>query len=266
MPDVTRLVLIGGGKMGEALLAGLLAAGWADPQDLAVVERVAERRAELSAAFPGVLVTDTPVAAQGALIAVKPDDVASACAELREVGVGRVLSIAAGVQTATIEAELAAGTPVVRAMPNTPALVRAGAAAIAPGANARDDDMAWAESILSDVGIVVRVEEQALDAVTGVSGSGPAYVFFVAEALVDAAVAVGLPRDVAQLLTTQTILGAARMLHETDDDAAALRAAVTSPGGTTAAAIRVLEDEDVHGAVVRAVGAATQRARQLGER
>ena len=153
----------------------------------------------------------------------------------------------------------------VRAMPNTPALVGAGAAAVAAGSWAGEEDLAWAESILSAVGVVVRLPESLLDAVTGLSGSGPAYLFLVAEALVDAGVLVGLPRDVSKVLAFHTMLGAARMLHETGETPEALRAAVTSPGGTTEAGLRVLEAEGVRAALLEAVAAATERSRQLGQ-
>jgi pyrroline-5-carboxylate reductase len=178
--------------------------------------------------------------------------------------VRRVLSIAAGVKTTTIESAAGEGIAVVRAMPNTPALVGQGAAAIAPGRSASDEDLEWAEGILAAVGRVVRVTEAQLDAVTGLSGSGPAYVFLVAESLVDAGVLVGLPREVAETLAFQTLLGAATMLVETGDDPAALRAAVTSPGGTTAAGLRALEDAGVRAAILDAVDAATARSRELG--
>ncbi len=249
--------------MGEALLAGLLDRGWAEPGDLGVVEALADRRAELTERFAGVAVTDTPGAAEGTVVAVKPGDVAAACAALGAAG-GRVLSIAAGVRLADLEAALPPGTPVVRAMPNTPALVGAGAAAIAGGSAAGDDDLAWAEEVLGAVGTVVRVSEPLLDAVTGLSGSGPAYVFLVAEALVDAGVLVGLPRPVASELAVQTLLGSARLLAESDDGPEALRAAVTSPGGTTAAGLRALEQAGVRSAFLDAVVAATERSRELG--
>jgi pyrroline-5-carboxylate reductase len=150
-------------------------------------------------------------------------------------------------------------------MPNTPALVGAGAAAIAGGRDASDDDLAWAESVLGAVGSVVRVPESLLDAVTGLSGSGPAYVFLVAEALVDAGVLAGLPRDVSVQLTTQTLLGAARLLAESGETAEALRAQVTSPGGTTAAGLHALESAGVRAAFLDAVQAATARSRALGQ-
>lgn len=255
---------MGGGKMGEALLTGLLRAGWADPSDLAVVEPVAERRRQLTASFPGVAVRAEPAASSGAVIAVKPADVAAAARAIADAGCGRVLSIAAGVATRTIEEHLAPGTPVVRAMPNTPALVGAGASAIAPGAAASADDEAWAESILAAVGIVVTVPEEQLDAVTGLSGSGPAYVFLVAEALIDAGERAGLSLATAEVLAKQTLLGASRLMVETGTPPAELRAAVTSPNGTTVAGLAVLDDRDVRGAFVGAVRAATERSRELG--
>ena len=256
-----ELVIVGGGKMGEALLGGLLAARWAEPGELAVVEPVAERRAELTARYPGVRVSSDAVAASGALVAVKPADVVAAC---RSLDVGRVLSIAAGVPIAAIEASLAASIPVVRAMPNTPALIGAGAAAIAGGSSAGEADLAWAEGILGAVGEVVRVPEKLLDAVTGLSGSGPAYVFLVAEALIEAGVLVGLPREVSRDLAVQTLLGSARLLAESGDTPEVLRAAVTSPGGTTAAGLRVLEGAGLRSAILEAVTAAAERSRQLG--
>jgi pyrroline-5-carboxylate reductase len=264
---MTGLQIVGGGRMGEALIGGLLTAGWAQPDGIVVVERIGARRAEVEDRFPGVRAVDAVVASDGAVVAVKPGDVAGVCAELAAAGVTRLLSIAAGVTTAAIEAACGDRDPavrVVRAMPNTPALVGAGASAIAGGAAADDDDLAWAESILSAVGVVVRVAEPALDAVTGLSGSGPAYVFLVAESLIDAGVAVGLTRDVSTRLAVQTLLGSARLLAETDDGPAALRAAVTSPGGTTAAGLRRLEDRAVRAAFLDAVDAATERSRQLG--
>jgi pyrroline-5-carboxylate reductase len=250
--------------MGEALLGGLLEAGWAVPGELCVVERIDERRRELAARYPDVTITDTVGAAQGAIVAVKPGDVDEACKQLALAGVERVLSIAAGVTTAALEAALGAGVPVVRAMPNTPAVVGFGASAIAPGASAGDDDLVWAASILEAVGVVVRVDEAKLDAVTGLSGSGPAYLFLVAETLIEAGVLMGLTREVAEVLAVQTIRGSGELLHSSDEHAAALRAAVTSPGGTTAAGLHQLELGGVRGAFLSAVQAATERSRELG--
>lgn len=259
-----KLVIAGGGKMGEALLAGLIQAGWAAADEIAVVEPVEERRAALAVAYPGLNVVEAAVGADGAIVAVKPAIVAEAVAALGAAGCGRVLSIAAGVPTAAIEAALPAGTPVVRAMPNTPALLGAAASAIAGGAAASVDDLAWAESILSAVGIVVRVPEDQLDAVTGLSGSGPAYVFLVAEAMIAAGQTVGLSADIAQRLAVQTILGAGRMLAESGDEPEALRAAVSSPNGTTVAGLAVLDELGVREAFAAAITRATERSRELG--
>jgi pyrroline-5-carboxylate reductase len=195
---------------------------------------------------------------------VKPGDAAPAAEAAGRAGATRVLSIAAGVTTATLEAALPSGTAVVRAMPNTPALIGAGASAIAAGSAAGDADLAWAEGVLGAVGEVVRVPEAHLDAVTGLSGSGPAYVFLVAEALIDAGVLAGLPRPTSRALAVQTLLGAARLLAETGESPEVLRAQVTSPGGTTAAGLRVLEAKGVRSAVLDAVMAATERSRALG--
>jgi pyrroline-5-carboxylate reductase len=251
--------------MGEALLTGLRASEWAEPEDLAVVEKLSERRDVLESQFPGVVIGADFVAAAGAVIAVKPNDVEAACSAVAEAGCERVLSIAAGVTLGRLQDALGGDIPVVRAMPNTPALVGAGAAAIAGGATATDEDLAWAESILAAVGTVVRLPEHLLDAVTGLSGSGPAYVFLVAEALIEAGVLVGLPRDVSAALATQTLLGASRLLTETGDTPEALRAMVTSPGGTTAAGLRVLESAGVRAAFLDAVSAATDRSKELGQ-
>lgn len=274
-----RLVVVGGGRMGEALVSGLLSAGWATPGEVALAEKLDARRSELesegglAARHPGLTVTAEPVPADGAVVAVKPGDVESACRAIAGAGVARVLSIAAGVPLARLEEWLGATgagggpgarLPVVRAMPNTPALVGAGAAAIAPGRHAGEADLAWAAGILSAVGTVVRVPEGLLDAVTGLSGSGPAYVFLVVEALIEAGVLVGLPRPVSQQLTVQTLLGSAQLLAQSPDGAEALRAAVTSPGGTTAAGLRALEAAGVRSAILEAVVAATERSRELG--
>jgi pyrroline-5-carboxylate reductase len=269
-----RLVVVGGGKMGEALVAGLLTAEWASPQEIVIVEALAARRQELmspggvAGRHPGVLVLEAPSEAaweaDGAVIAVKPGDVEAACQALTIAQTGRVLSIAAGVPLFRLESWLDPSTPVIRAMPNTAALIGAGAAAIAPGRAAREGDLVWAEEVLGAVGTVARVHESLLDAVTGLSGSGPAYVFLVAEAMIDAGVLVGLPRPVSQQLAIQTLLGSARLLAESGQGPEALRAAVTSPGGTTAAGLRALEAAAVRSAFLDAVAAATERSRALG--
>ncbi|HUS62113.1 MAG TPA: pyrroline-5-carboxylate reductase, partial [Acidimicrobiales bacterium] len=196
-------------------------------------------------------------------IAVKPADVEIACRSATKAGCSRAVSVAAGVPIERLE-EWLGPMPVVRAMPNTPALVGAAASALAAGTSATDDDLAWAEGILAAVGTVVRVPEKLLDAVTGLSGSGPAYVFLVAEAMIEAGVLVGLPRDVSTGLAVQTIVGAGRLLAEGSATAEELRAQVTSPGGTTAAGLRALEDRAVRAAFLEAVAAATRRAGELG--
>jgi pyrroline-5-carboxylate reductase len=256
------LVVVGGGNMGAALVAGLIAAG-RPVGSLGVVEVLAPRRAELADTFPGLLVVDEVPACSSAVVAVKPPDVPAACTSAVAAGARRVLSIAAGVTVATLEAACGQGVAVVRAMPNTPALVRQGVAAIAAGSSADAGDLAWAEEVLGAVGTVVRVPESQLDAVTGLAGSGPAYVFLVAEALIDAGVLVGLPRPTSEALVRQLLVGSAALLGREGADPAALRAMVTSPGGTTAAGVRALEDRAVRAAFVDAVAAATQRSREL---
>ena len=268
------LLLIGGGRMGEALASGLRRGGWASDQ-LIVVETLPARRDELARA--GLAVNATVEEGwerlagkrgngTGAVVAVKPHDVEDVCRRLSALPgapVDRVLSIAAGVTLRDLDAWL---EPVValRAMPNTPALVASAASAVAPGRRAGPADVEWAMAVLSAVGTVVELAEPGLDAVTGLSGSGPAYVFMVAEALIDAGVLAGLARPVARELTVQTLLGSARLLAETGEEPSALRAAVTSPGGTTAAGLRALEQAGVRAAVLEAVMAATERSRELG--
>jgi pyrroline-5-carboxylate reductase len=262
--DDRTLLIVGGGRMGEALLGGLLKAG-RTAGELVVVEVSPSRRQELVAAHPGVEVVETVVPAAAAVLAVKPGDVAGAVRAVADAGARRVLSVAAGISTQAIEA--AGGRPlaVVRAMPNTPALIGAGAAAISPGSSAGEEDLAWAEEVLGAVGVVVRVPETALDAVTGLSGSGPAYVFLVAEAMVEAGVLAGLSREVAETLAFQTLLGSSRLLVDGSTSPSALRAAVTSPGGTTAAGLRELERHGVRAAFLDAVSAAAGRSRELGQ-
>jgi pyrroline-5-carboxylate reductase len=266
------LVVIGGGRMGEALASGLVAHGWSGRQ-IVVVEAAEARRSELGGrpwALAGSLEEGLglagagPGTSVGLVIAVKPKDVESVCRQAAvSIGVTRALSIAAGVTLGNLDLWL---EPLValRAMPNTPALVGSAASAVAAGRKAGPDDVEWAKAILSAVGTVVELPESALDAVTGLSGSGPAYVFLIAEALIDAGVLVGLPRPVARDLAIQTLLGSARLLAETGEEPSALRAAVTSPGGTTAAGLRALEAAGVRAAVLEAVTAATERAREMG--
>jgi pyrroline-5-carboxylate reductase len=265
MNSMARLQVIGGGKMGEALLGGLVSSGWADANQLHVVEPDPARQRAVSAAAPGASVSIEPLYGIGAVIAVKPDVVAAVLPALAAAATARVLSIAAGVRTEAIEAGLPAGTPVVRAMPNTPALVGVGAAAIAGGSATGPEDLEWARSILEAVGTVAVVAEADLDAVTGLSGSGPAYVFRLAEALRAAGTAQGLDPDTADALTRQTLLGAATLLSESGDDPGRLRENVSSPGGTTVAGLAVLDEADFMDLIDRAVEAATRRSRELGQ-
>lgn len=263
-----RVAVLGGGRMGEALLGGLLNAGW-KAGELSVAEVRPERRRHLEESFSGIRVLPSAswavAEAEVVVVAVKPSDVREALrsAEPAIGGGTLVVSIAAGVDLSTLES-LVPGRPVVRAMPNTPALVRRGSSAIAGGTEASEDDLARAESILGAVGLVVRVPESLLDAVTGLSGSGPAYVFLVVEALTEAGVLVGLPRDVAAALVVGTLAGSVAMLEAGGDGPEALRAAVTSPGGTTAAGLRALERAGVRAAFLDAVVEATRRSQELG--
>ena len=259
--------LLGGGRMGEALIVGLLDSGH-DASDLAVAEVHPDRRQVLEHRFPGVRVV--PSAAWAAtdaeivIVAVKPGDAAAVLRGVHDTlpADALVVSIAAGVSIATLE-DAVPGRPIVRAMPNTAALVREGVAAIAAGHHATEGHLDDAERLLAAVGTVVRVPESQLDAVTGLSGSGPAYVFLVAEALIEAGVLVGLPRPTANDLVVQTLLGSARMLAESGEGPEELRAAVTSPGGTTAHGLRALEDHGLRGAFMDAVVAATRRSAEL---
>jgi pyrroline-5-carboxylate reductase len=288
--DAPPLLLIGGGRMGEALAAGLVRHGWAGDR-MVVVESADARRDELARSGLSVAATveegldraaasadpaapDVEPAGVGVVIAVKPYDVEPVCRDLARLAgartkeaasPARALSIAAGVTLDDLDDWLDPVTA-LRAMPNTPALVGAAASAVAPGRRAAPADVEWAKDVLRAVGTVVELPEPSLDAVTGLSGSGPAYVFLMAEALIDAGVLAGLSRPVARDLAVQTLLGSARLLAETGDEPSALRAAVTSPGGTTAAGLRALEAAGLRAAVLDAVMAATERARELGRK
>ncbi|MFL0175772.1 pyrroline-5-carboxylate reductase [Mycobacterium sp. SMC-13] len=282
---MARIAIIGGGNIGEALLAGLLQSG-RQVKDLVVAEAYPARAAQLAEKY-SVRVTDVADAAENAayvIVAVKPDAVegvvetlADAAADADSSSVEQVVvSVAAGVPTSFYEAKLPAGAPVVRAMPNTPMLVGAGITALSRGRFANDAQLAEVSEIFSAVGAVLTVPEKQMDAVTAVSGSGPAYFFLMVEAVVDAGVAAGLPRPVATELATQTMAGAAAMLLDRmtesgsgsvvgplDTSAAQLRASVTSPGGTTAAGLRELERGGLRSAVASAVEAAKTRSEQL---
>ena len=267
---VAKLLLVGAGKMGEALLVGLFASGWARPAEVVVNEVSEARRAQLAAnaQLAGARVTGGDlVAAEGVVIAVKPADVEAVCRRLAELfGKGdevRVLSVAAGVHVAELETWCGPSARVVRAMPNLPAVMGAAATAIAGGPRSTREDVSWARELMSGVGIVEEVPEALLDVVTGLSGSGPAYLFLVVEAMTEAGVLLGLPRQVASKLVAQTLLGAGRLLVETGQSPQDLRAAVTSPGGTTAAALRELERNGVRSAFIEAVAASAARSREL---
>ncbi len=254
--------------MGSALVGGLRDAGF-EPDSLRVAETDPERRRVVETELAGIRVVPSAswavADAEVVVVAVKPADVGAlleSCLEALAAD-ALVLSIAAGVPIAELE-QHAPRRPVVRAMPNTPAVVRLGASAIAPGAHATEVHLQLAEQLLGAVGTVVRVPESLLDAVTGLSGSGPAYVFLVAEALIEAGVLAGLPRDTADALVRQTLLGAATLLADGGERPESLRAAVTSPGGTTAAGLAVLEGRAVRSAFLDAVGAATRRSKELG--
>ena len=261
------LAVLGGGKIGEALLSGLLR-GSRGPDDVVVVEKHAGRAAQLAQQY-GVTTVDVGEAVDRArtlIIAVKPQDIDALLTELAG-GVTPdhlVVTVAAGVTTAHIEARLPAGVPVVRCMPNTPALVDEAMTAIAAGAHAGDDHLDVAESVLGAVGRVVRVPENQLDAVTALSGSGPAYFFFLVEAMIDAGILLGLPRTLAAELIVQTAIGSAVMLRDSGQHPVQLREAVTSPGGTTIAAIRELEVHGVRAALLAAIEAAARRSAELG--
>jgi pyrroline-5-carboxylate reductase len=264
---VDTIAILGGGKIGEALLSGLLR-GERTPAQVVVSEKHPERAAYLSDTF-AVQVTDVAAAVKQAdvlLVAVKPQDIDALLAEIAPVIEKRhvVVSVAAGVTTAHIERALPAGVAVVRCMPNTPALVDQAMTAVSAGAHAGDAHLAVAEALLGAVGKVVRVPEQQLDAVTALSGSGPAYFFFLVEAMIDAGILLGLPRTLAAELIVQTAVGAATMLRDSGEHPVQLREAVTSPGGTTIAAIRELEIHGVRAALLAAIEAAAKRSRELG--
>jgi pyrroline-5-carboxylate reductase len=260
------VAIFGAGVMGETLLSGLLRAG-RPADELVVTERRPERVAELREKY-GVEVLSNVEAAQQAdtlVFVVKPQDMGALCDEISgHLRPGAlVVSLAAGITTAFLESRFSAGVPVVRVMPNTPALVDEGMAAISPGAHCDDEHLAEAESLLRAVGKVVRVDEKHQDAVTAISGSGPAYIFYVAEAMIEAGVFLGLPRSTATELVVQTFYGASTMLRETGEHPSVLRENVTSPGGTTVAALRMLDDHKVRAAFISALEAARDRSHDL---
>ena len=259
-----KLQVIGGGQMGEALVAGLIAADTYAAEEIRVVEQLPTRRAVLHERYAGLVVSEIPGSADCTVIATKPGQVVAAVQSAVANHGGTILSIAAGIRLSALSDAAGEGHPVIRIMPNTPALVGMGASAYAPNAAANEADAALAERILGSVGVAVCVEEAQLDAVTGVSGSGPAYVMLIAESMIDAAVAEGLARPLAETLVIQTIAGAGRLMAAGRGTPAELRAQVTSPGGTTAAGLGVLEQRAMRGAMMEAIHAATLRSRELG--
>jgi pyrroline-5-carboxylate reductase len=262
-----RIAIIGAGRIGEALLAGLVSSGWSD---IVVTSRRPERVAELADRYGVEATTVNADAVRGAgivVIAVKPQDID---ALLADIGSSlqpeqTVLTVAAAIPTARIEAKLADGVPVVRAMPNAPSTVHEGMAGISAGAHARDEHLAAAEEVLSHLGRVVRVPEEAMDAVTAVSGSGPAYLALLAEAMIEAGILLGLSREVSTTLVVQTMFGTAKLLRDTKMHPVELREFVTSPGGTSISAIRELEQAGVRAAFLNAIQAAMTRARELAD-
>jgi len=267
MLNVRKIAFIGGGNMAEAIIRGLLR------EDVGVGICVAEispkRRDQLEAQFPHVRVVGDAAEAAGwgevVILAIKPQQ-AEGALDLIERAVTPdklVISIMAGIPSSKIEANLVPGCRVVRAMPNTPGLIGAGATAVCSGRKASSDDLDLARQIFALIGIAVSVDEKLMDAVTGLSGSGPAYVFTFIEALADAGVKNGLPRDVAAQLAAQTVLGAARMVVETGEHTTLLKEKVTSPGGTTIAALHALENGGFRGVVMNAVDASSNRSKEL---
>jgi pyrroline-5-carboxylate reductase len=269
LPSTKTIGFLGAGNMAEALLRGLLRGGDFGPAQVLASGPREERMAELRERYGIDAGTDNhrPAAADIVVLSIKPqimsrvlDEVAST---IRPDAL--VLSIAAGVPVSAIASRLAAGTRIVRAMPNTPALVDAGATAIAGGEHASAADLDDAKKIFDAVGVTVVLEESQLDAVTGLSGSGPAYVFLILEALSDAGVKVGLSRRTSQLLAAQTLLGSAKLLLETNEHPGRLKDMVTSPGGTAITGLHTLENGGVRTTMMNAVEAATNRSRELGE-
>ncbi|MGA7616760.1 MAG: pyrroline-5-carboxylate reductase [Thermoanaerobaculia bacterium] len=264
-----RIALVGAGNMAEALIRGLLAGGHSTPEEIFASGPRVERIDELKAKYGIRTSNSNPEAIRDAeivILAVKPQIMSRV---LDQIGTlipsdALVITIAAGFPIEAVESRVRPGTRIVRAMPNTPALVDAGATAIAGGEHATPDDLAAAKRIFDAVGTTIILEESQLDAVTGLSGSGPAYVFLIIEALGDAGVKVGLSRRTAQMLAAQTVLGAAKLLIETNEHPGLLKDMVTSPGGTAITGLHILERGGVRTTLIDAVEAATKRSKELG--
>jgi pyrroline-5-carboxylate reductase len=267
-PDPRRIAIVGCGKIGEALLAGLLSTGWRKPDEIVVTGRRDERLAELADRHGVVATLSNAEAVSGAgvvVIAVKPQDFDGLLGEIGGLLSTDqvVLSVAAAVPTASIERRLAEPVPVVRSMPNTPATVHEGVAGLCAGTHAAEEHLAVAEEVLTHVGRVVRVPEAYMDAVTAVSGSGPAYFALLAEAMIEAGILLGLSREVSTDLVVQTMFGTAKLLRDEKMHPVELREMVTSPGGTTIRAIHELEQAGVRAAFLNAIQAAMVRSREL---
>ena len=266
--NARQVAVLGAGVMGETLLSGLVRAG-RSPHSLLVGEKRPERAEELRQRYGVEVVTnrDATRKADTVVVVVKPQDMGDLLEEIApELRPGQlVVSLAAGITTAFIESRLPDGVAVVRVMPNTPALVDEGMAAISRGSHCDEEHLLEAESLLAATGRVMRVPESQQDAVTAISGSGPAYLFFVVEAMIEAGVHLGLPRTTATELVVQTVVGSAKLLRETGEHPTVLREQVTSPGGTTAAAVRQLEDHKVRAAFLTAMEAARDRSRALAQ-
>jgi pyrroline-5-carboxylate reductase len=266
MASMSVVAVVGAGVMGETLVSGLLRAG-RRPEEMLLTERRPERAAELRERYGVDVVSNADAAAKAdtVLLVVKPQDMADVLDEMApELSAQTlVISLAAGITTGFIESRLPDDVPVVRVMPNTPALVDEGMSAISRGSHCDEAHLQEAEKLLSSVGRVLRVPEKQQDAVTSISGSGPAYIFFVVESMIEAGVHLGLPRSTATELVVQTVVGSAKLLRETAEHPTVLRERVTSPGGTTAAAIRQLEDHKVRAAFLTAMEAARDRSRAL---
>lgn len=266
--DERRIAILGAGKIGESLLAGLLSTGWRSPAELVVTGRREERMQELAERY-GVHATlsnaEAVARAAVVVVAVKPQDFDVLLGEVAPLlsPEQTVLSVAAAIPTSMIERRLADGVPVVRAMPNTPATVHEGVAGVCAGAHADEEHLALAEEVLRHVGSVVRVPERYMDAVTAVSGSGPAYFALLAEAMIEAGILLGLSREITTTLVVQTMFGTAKLLRDENMHPVELREAVTSPGGTTIVAIRELEQAGVRAAFLNAIQAAMDRSREL---
>jgi pyrroline-5-carboxylate reductase len=263
-----RVAVVGTGKIGEALLSGMIRAG-KSPGDLLVTTRRAERAEDLRRRHGVEAVTNAEAAkaADILILTVKPQDMAALMDELApHVPADRLVgSGAAGITTSFLEARLAAGTPVVRVMSNTPVLVDEGMSAISGGAHATEEHLARVEEIFGSVGKTIRVPEKQQDAVTALSGSGPAYFYFLVEAMTDAGILLGLPRAAAHDLIVQAAIGASVMLRDSGEHPTLLREAVTSPAGTTIAAIRELENHGVRAALLAALEAASNRSQEIAE-